>query len=63
MRPTGKAWGLYTPPHPNGRPHAKPFATATERDAWVRENPLWRKAVGKRHPVVKQFRKDVEAST
>jgi hypothetical protein len=60
VRLTGKRWGLYTPPRPNGRPRAKAFASETERDEWVRQNPLLRKAVGKRHPVVKQFRQDTE---
>jgi hypothetical protein len=53
-------WGLFSPPHKSGVPEARPFKSETERDAWVRANPLMRAAIGKRHVTVKAFRRKHE---
>lgn len=39
------------------------FFTATHRDAWVAKNPERRRAVGKRHPLVKAYRRRVTGRT
>lgn len=40
----------------SSRVFVRPFKSEQERDAWIKENPARRSAVGKRHPAVKRLR-------
>lgn len=58
-----RRWAIFIPPHARGRAEARPFKSEAERDAWVESNPSMRQAVGKRHPVVKEWRQRNGGST
>lgn len=58
-----RRWGLYAPPHKNGKPQVWPFQSDAERAAWVAQNPAMRQAVGKRHPAVKAYRRSFARET
>lgn len=50
-------WGIQDKPnHPQGVERVCFFRMASDRDAWVAQNPKTRRAVGKRHPAVKALR-------
>lgn len=54
-----KRWAIQwpaVPKHPQAVPQVYGFATETERDAWVAQNPGRREAVGVRNPHVKAYR-------
>lgn len=59
---TGGRWGLQEIGefHPNAVPRVYHFASPAERAAWIRASPQRRKAIGKRHPLVKEFRARLE---